>query len=69
MWNSNCTIMMGEIADEEIIIDKFDAYYGTSDKPADEDIIVAILVNDHQLDDSWVFKCTSEDYKKLKLVS
>ena len=37
---------MGEIADEEIIIDKFDAYYGTSDKPANEDIIVAILVND-----------------------
>lgn len=38
--------MMGEIADEEIIIDKFDAYYGTSDKPANEDIIVVILVND-----------------------
>lgn len=60
---------MGEMADEEIIIDKFDAYYGTSDKPADEDIIVAILVNDHQIDDSWIFKCTSEDSKKLKLVS
>ena len=38
--------MMGEIADEEIIIDKFNAYYGTSDKPANEDIIVVILVND-----------------------
>lgn len=61
--------MMGEMADEEIIIDKFDAYYGTSDKPADEDIIVAILVNDHQMDDNWVFKCTSEHYKKLKLIS
>lgn len=63
------TIMMGEVMAEEITVDKFDSYYGTVDKPSDGDIIVAVLVNDHQIDDSWVFKCTSEDYKTLKLVS
>ena len=63
------TIMMGEVLAEEITIDKFDSYYGIADKPLDGDIIVAVLINDHQIDDSWVFKCTSEDYKTLKLVS
>ncbi|PHV70685.1 hypothetical protein CS063_09135 [Sporanaerobium hydrogeniformans] len=63
------TIMMGEVLAEEITVDKFDSYYGTADKPLDGDIIVAVLINDHQIDDSWVFKCTSEDYKTLKLVS
>lgn len=63
------TIMMGEVRAEEITVDKFDSYYGTADKPLDGDIIVAVLINDHQIDDSWVFKCTSEDYKTLKLVS
>lgn len=63
------TIMMGEVLAEEITVDKFDSYYGTADKPLDGDIIVAVLINDHQIDDTWVFKCTSEDYKTLKLVS
>lgn len=63
------TVMMGEIAEKEIRLEKFDAYYGTPNKPKDGDIIVAVLIDDHQIDDTWVFKCTSEDYKKLKLVS
>lgn len=63
------TIMMGEVLAEEITVDKFDSYYGTADKPLDGDIIVAVLINDHKIADNWVFKCTSEDYKTLKLVS
>ena len=63
------TIMMGEILAEEITVDKFDSYYGTADKPLDGDVVVAVLISDHQIDDSWVFKCTSENYKTLELAS
>ncbi len=62
------TIMMGDISNDPIKVDCFDKYYGTSDKPKDGDIIVAILNNDLTLD-SWIFKVTSEDYRSLKLVS
>ena len=62
-------IMMGEVSGEEVTVNAFDAYYGSNDKPLDGDIIVAVLVSDHQIDDSWVFKCTSDNYKTLKLVS
>jgi hypothetical protein len=63
------TVMMGEVLDEEVTVNKFDIYYGSNDKPLDGDIIVAVLVDDHQIDDTWVFKCTSNNYKTLKLVS
>lgn len=63
------TVMMGKVPDDDFTVNKFDAYYGSKDKPSDGDIIVAILVSDHEIDDSWVFKCTSDDYKTLKLVS
>ena len=59
------TVMMGEVLGEEITVNKFDTYYGSNDKPLDGDIIVAVLIDDHQIDDSWVFKCTSDDYKTL----
>jgi len=71
--NNNCfllprTIMMGDINKEAINTVCFDKYYGTSDKPMDGDIVVAVLNNDLTLND-WLFKATSTDYKKLKLVS
>lgn len=63
------TIMMGSIDQSEIPIKKFDKYYGTNNKPTNGDFIVAVLLDDSTIDDLWVFKCTSDDYKTLKLVS
>ena len=62
------TIMMGDINNDPIIVDCFDRYYGTQEKPKDGDIVVAVLNHDLTLD-PWLFKVTSEDYSKLKLVS
>ena len=63
------TVMMGIIEQSEILIQKFDKYYGTSDKPKAGDFIVAVLLDENKVDDTWVFKSTSDDYKTLKLVS
>ena len=63
------TIMMGSIQKSEIQIKKFDKYYGTDNKPKIGNFIVAVLLDDNKIDDLWVFKCTSEDYKDLKLDS
>jgi hypothetical protein len=61
------TIMMGSIQQSEIEIEKFDKYYGADNKPKTGDVIVAVLLEDNKIDDLWVFKCTTEDYKTLKL--
>lgn len=61
--------MMGSIEQSEISIQKFDKYYGSNDKPKVGDFIVAVLLDENKLDDTWVFKSTSDDYKTLKLVS
>lgn len=63
------TIMMGSIQKSEIQIKKFDKYYGTDNKPKTGNFIIAVLLDDNKIDDLWVFKCTSEDYKDLKLDS
>lgn len=63
------TVMMGSIQQSEVQIKKFDKYYGTNNKPKVGDFIVAVLLDDNKVDDTWVFKCTSDDYKTLKLVS
>ncbi|MBS4803743.1 MAG: hypothetical protein KIC47_07235 [Clostridium sp.] len=63
------TVMMGNIQQSEISIQKFDKYYGTNDKPKVGDFIVAVLLDENKVDDTWVFKSTSDDYKTLKLVS
>lgn len=63
------TIMMGSIEQSEISTQKFDKYYGTNDKPKVGDFIVAVLLDENKIDDTWVFKSTSDDYKTLKLVS
>lgn len=62
------TIMMGDIVADPITVDCFDKYYGTSKKPQEEDIVVAVLNQDNTLS-SWIFKTTSEDYRILKLES
>lgn len=62
-------IMMGSIEETEIEVKKFEKYYGTSDAPSVGDYIVAVLMDEYTVDDSWIFKCTSLNYKKLKLVS
>lgn len=63
------TVMMGSVPSSELTIERFDRYYGTSDKPQSNDVIVAVLLDDHTIDSGWVFKCTSDNYKTLKLVS
>ncbi|MBM7870928.1 hypothetical protein JOC70_002422 [Clostridium pascui] len=63
------TIMMGSIKQPELQIKKFDKYYGTGNKPKIGDFIVAVLLDENKIDDTWVFKSTSEDYRTLKLVS
>lgn len=63
------TVMMGSVPSSELQIQSFDRYYGTSDKPQNNDIIVAVLLDDHTIDSGWVFKCTSDNYETLKLVS
>ncbi len=62
------SVMMGSIEQSEVQIKKFDKYHGTSDKPQTGDFIVAVLLDDDKIDDTWVFKSTSDDYKSLKLV-
>lgn len=63
------TVMMGSIKQSVVQIKMFDKYHGTSDKPQIGDFIVAVLLDDDKIDDTWVFKSTSDDYKSLKLVS
>lgn len=63
------TVMMGDLQQSEISIQKFDKYYGTNNKPKVGDFIVAVLLDENKVDDNWVFKSTSDDYKTLKLVS
>jgi hypothetical protein len=63
------TIMMGNIEQTEIEIEQFDSYHGTNDKPKAGDFVVAVLLDDQTIDDMWVFKSTSDDYKTLKLIS
>lgn len=63
------TVMMGDIDETEISIQKFDKYYGTNKKPKVEDFVVVVLLDENNVDDTWIFKSTSDDYKTLKLVS
>ncbi|WP_461614988.1 hypothetical protein [Clostridium sp. Marseille-QA1073] len=63
------TIMMGSIEETEVQVKKFDKYYGTNDNPKIGDVIVAVLLDDNKINDTWIFKCTSEDYKTLELIS
>ncbi|HCQ90755.1 MULTISPECIES: hypothetical protein [unclassified Clostridium] len=63
------TIMMGSIEEKEFQVKEFDKYYGTEDIPRIGDVIVAILLDDNKINDTWIFKCTSEDYKTLELIS
>ena len=63
------TIMMGSITESEVQIEMFDNYYGTDKKPEIGDYIVAVLLDDNKIDDRWVFKASSDDYKSLNLVS
>lgn len=63
------TIMMGSIREPEVQIQIFDNYYGTDKKPEIGDYIVAVLLDDNKIDDEWVFKASSYDYKSLNLLS
>ncbi|WP_097026972.1 hypothetical protein [Clostridium peptidivorans] len=63
------TVMMGSIQQSEVQIKKIDKYYGTNNKPKVGDFIVAVLLDENKIDDTWIFKSTSDDYKTLKLVS
>ena len=63
------TVMMGSIMESEIQIQIFDNYYGSDQIPKKGDYIVAVLLYGNKIDDGWVFKASSDDYKSLNLVS
>lgn len=63
------TIMMGSIEESEVEVEAFDKYYGTEQKPETGDYIVAVLLDEDKIDEGWVFKASSDDYKTLKLES
>jgi hypothetical protein len=63
------TIMMGYIHQPEIKVQRFEKYYGTNNKPKTGDFIVAVLLDENKIDNQWVFKSTTDDYKTLNLVS
>ncbi|MGY0371955.1 hypothetical protein [Clostridium sp. JNZ J1-5] len=63
------TVIIGSIEQSEVQIEKFDKYNGANNKPKVGDFIVAVLLGENKIDDTWVFKNTSDDYKTLKLVS
>ena len=61
--------MMGSIQQSEVQIKKFEKYLGTDDKPKVGDFIVAVLLDENKIENDWIFKSTTSDYKTLKLVS
>jgi hypothetical protein len=63
------TIMMGSIEGKEIKVNIFESYYGNNSKPKVGDYVVAILIEDNKVDESWIFKASSDNYKNLKLKS
>ena len=63
------TVMMGNIPQKELKVQKFGKYYGSNDTPKTGDFLVAVLMEDSKIDDLWIFKATSGDYKTLKLMS
>lgn len=62
------TIMMGSITESEVQIEMFDNYNVTDKRPEIGDYIVAVLLDDNKIDDKWIFKASSDDYKSLNLV-
>ena len=63
------TVMMGSVDEEQIKVNMFEKYYGTEDLPAAGDIVVVVLEDEETINNMWIFKATSDDYKTLKLVS
>lgn len=63
------TVMMGTIEEDALQVHKFETYYGTDEVPQEGDYIVAVLLDEQQVDDQWLFKATSSAYETLKLVS
>lgn len=62
------TIMMGSITESEVQIEIFDNYSGTDKRPEIGDYVVAVLLDENKIDDKWIFKTSSDDYKSLNLV-
>lgn len=54
---------------ERIQVKKFKAYTSSILIPTKGDIVVAILTNDGEIDDTWVFKATSTNYQTLYLAN
>ena len=64
---SSLDILMGEV-EKDINVEKFN-YYGTTDSPKIGDYLVVVLIEDNKINDTWVFKATTSDYRTLRLVS
>lgn len=61
-------LLMGHVSESQISVKKF-SYYGNTLEPKIGDYVVAVLIEDNSIHNSWIFKCTSTDYRTLKLVS
>ncbi|MDD3263098.1 MAG: hypothetical protein PHR61_04625 [Candidatus Absconditabacteria bacterium] len=62
-------VIKGDFLQKPIVVPKIQKYYGTSDLPKIDDIIVAIIMNGNILDTNRIFKTTGKDYTTLKLIS
>lgn len=63
------TIMMGSITEDKISVSRINNYYGTNDIPSVGDFVVVVLLSENEIDDLWIFKATTSDYRTLELVS
>ncbi len=62
------TVMMGDAGSGPVTVKRFDSYSIYPHNPGKGDFIVALLLDDQTIDESWVFECSSADYKTLKIV-
>jgi hypothetical protein len=69
MTVSPIKILMGSAPEDDFQANRITRYYGTSTVPRAGDYIVAVLLDDGKIDESWVFKSTSGNYRTLKLES
>lgn len=62
------TVMMGDAGNGPVTVQLFESFSFDPHPPRKGDYVVALLLDEHTIDDSWVFECSSADYKTLALV-
>ncbi len=62
------TVMMGDASAGPLEVKRFESYSIYPHNPRKGDFIVALLLDDQTIDESWVFECSTSDYKTLEIV-